>query len=266
MTSSVRLAITTPLWPSPAEEADAREAATQRGLPYVRRGARSAAGVAREAGVDALLVLSQRASVLWTADEERRWSAGMGALRAKRAAARATGGGDATTRDPFLEAAGIRPGDAILDCTAGLGADALVAATAAGPEGRVVGFEASVALAAWVGEGLCRSRDPAAGRIVIRAADHAEALAALPDRSFDVVVFDPMFRHARAEPAGFDLVRRLADPRPLSPEALARARQVARRWVVVKDGAPGWDLARLGLVPLPSSRGAHRYYARVPAL
>jgi ubiquinone/menaquinone biosynthesis C-methylase UbiE len=190
----------------------------------------------------------------------------MGALRAKRAAARATGGGDATTRDPFLEAAGIRAGDHVLDCTVGLGADALVAATAAGPDGRVLGLEASAALAAWVGEGLRRSRDPAAARIEIRADDHAEALAALPDRSFDVVVFDPMFRHARAEPAGFDLVRRLADPRPLSPEALARARQVARRWVIVKDGAPGWDLARLGLVPLPSSRGAHRYYARVPAI
>jgi 16S rRNA (guanine1516-N2)-methyltransferase len=33
--------------------------------------------------------------------------------------------------------------------------------------------------------------------------------------------------------------------------------------VVVKDGAPGWDLARLGLTPLPSARGAHRYYARI---
>jgi hypothetical protein len=130
----------------------------------------------------------------------------------------------------------------------------------------VVGLEASVALAAWVGEGLRRSRDPAAARIEIRAADHGAALAAYPDRSFDVVVFDPMFRHPRAEPAGFDLVRRLADPRPLTPAAIERARRVARRWVVVKDGAPGWDLARLGLTPLPSARGAHRYYARVPAL
>ena len=259
----VRLAITTPLRPSPAEEADARAAASQRGLPFAPRGARAAAEVAREAGADALLVLSPRASVLWCAGEERRWSAGMGALRAKRTAARAAGGGDAITRDPFLEAAGIRAGDRVLDCTAGLGADALVAATAAGPEGRVLGLEASALLAAWVGEGLRRSPDPAAARIELRAADHAEALAALPDRSFDVVVFDPMFRHARAEPAGFDLLRRLADPRPLSPEALARARRVARRWVLVKDGAPGWDLARLGLVPLPSARGAHRYYARL---
>jgi hypothetical protein len=80
-----------------------------------------------------------------------------------------------------------------------------------------------------------------------------------------VVVFDPMFRHARAQDPSFELVRRLCDPVPLSPEALARARRVARRCVVVKDGAPGWDLARLGLAPLPSSRGARRIYARVPA-
>ncbi len=159
----------------------------------------------------------------------------------------------------------LEDGDRILDCTVGLGADALVAATAVGPRGRVIGLESSAALAAWVGEGLLRCGDPAADRIEIRAADHLAALVGLPDRSFDVVVFDPMFRHARPEPAGFDLVRRLADAAPLSAEALARARRVARRWVVVKDGAPGWDLARLGLTPLPSARGAHRYYARLPA-
>ena len=265
MSPGVRLAITTPLRPSPVEEANARAAAARRGLPYVSRGKRAAAEVLAEAGADGLLVLSRRWSVLSVAGEERRWSAGMGALRAKRAVDRAAGGGDATTRDPFLEAALLEEGDEVLDCTVGLGADALVAATAVGPRGRVVGLESSAALAAWVGEGLLRSGDPAAARIEIRAAEHLAALDGLPERSFDVVVFDPMFRHARAEPAGFDVVRRLADPRPLSPEALARARRVARRHVLVKDGAPGWDLARLGLTPLPSSRGAHRYYARLPA-
>jgi hypothetical protein len=218
--------------------------------------------VAGEAGVDALLVLTPRAAVLADGREERRWSPGMGALRAKRLR---RGAMEPTARDPFLDAAGLADGDHVLDCTVGLGADALVAAEAVGPRGRVVGIEASPALAAWVAEGLRRLALEAAARIEIRAGDHAAVLAALPERSFDVVLFDPMFRHARAGPAGFDLVRRLADARPLSAEALARARRVARRWVVVKDGAPGWDLARLGLVPLPSARGAHRYYARVPA-
>jgi SAM-dependent methyltransferase len=258
----VRLAVTTPLRPSPAEEAEARAAAARHGLPYAPRGNRPAARVAQEAGADALLVLSAKAAILAGGAEERRWSPGMGALRAKRLR---RGSDDPTARDPFLDAAGLREGDLVLDCTVGLGADALVAAEAVGAGGRVLGIEASPALAAWVAEGLRRLPGEAARRIEVRAGDHAAVLAELPERSFDVVLFDPMFRHARSAPAGFDLVRRLADARPLSAAALARARRIARRWVLVKDGAPGWDLARLGLVPLPSARGAHRYYARVPA-
>jgi 16S rRNA (guanine1516-N2)-methyltransferase len=35
--------------------------------------------------------------------------------------------------------------------------------------------------------------------------------------------------------------------------------------VLVKDGTPGWDLARLGLAPLPGRRGAGRLYAWLDA-
>jgi 16S rRNA (guanine1516-N2)-methyltransferase len=263
----VRLAVTTPLRPAPAEEAAARAAADRHALPFSPRGRRALGDAVAAAGADAALVLSAGEALLVAGGETHRWSPGMGALRAKRLRSRLAGTApEATEHDPFLEAAGLREGDRVLDATLGLGADALVAATAVGPRGRIVGVEASAALAAWVAEGLARLGDEAAARIEVRAGDHAEILAALPDRSFDVIVFDPMFRHARAEPAGFDVVRRLADPRPLSRAALERARRVASRWVIVKDGAPGWDLARLGLVPLPSARGAHRYYARVPAL
>ncbi|HEX2657514.1 MAG TPA: hypothetical protein VHU40_04550, partial [Polyangia bacterium] len=65
---------------------------------------------------------------------------------------------------------------------------------------------------------------------------------------------------------GFDLVRTFADAGPLTEERLRRARQVARRCVVVKDAALGLDLARLGLTPLPAARAARRVYARVAAL
>ncbi len=256
-------AVTTPLRPAPAEEAAARAAAARHGVPYSPRGRRALETVLAASGADALLVLSARKASLVVEGEEHRWSAGMGMLRAKREGRRRGGAAAGSGRDPFLDAAGIEEGDAVLDCTVGLGADALVAAVAAGPRGRVVGVESSPALAAWVAEGFRRLEHEAARRVEIRAGDHGELLASLPERSFDVVVFDPMFRHARAEPGGFDLLRRLADPRPLASEALQRARRIARRWVVVKDGAPGWDLARLGLTPLPSARGAHRYYARL---
>ena len=266
----MQVAVTTPLRPTPEDETAARACATRFGLPFTPRGNRGLDEAVARCGAGGFLVLSARRAILairgaepgargWT---EHVWSAGMGLLRMKRVLRR---GGDPTERDPFLDAARIRPGDAVLDCTLGLGADALVAAAAAGAEGRVVALEASPALAAWTAEGLARLSAPPAGRVEVRAADHAAALEALPDRSFDVVAFDPMFRHARAEPGGFDAVRLLADPSPLAPAVLARARRVARRWVVVKDGAPGWDLARLGLTPLPSARGAHRYYARLAA-
>ena len=263
----MRLAVTTSLHPAPAEQRGALEAAARHALPFARRGRAALPEVVEDAGVDGLLVLTARQAILWAEGEERRWAPGMGVLRMRRVLARRAGRPQAATdRDPFLEAAGIEPGDEVLDATLGLGADALVAAAACGPGGRVVGLEGSAALAAWVDEGLRRMPEEPARRVEVRAAEHGAALAALPPRSFDVVVFDPMFRHARAGPGGFDLVRRLADARPLEAAAVAAARRVARRAVVIKDGAPGWDLARLGLVPLPSARGAHRYYARLPPL
>jgi SAM-dependent methyltransferase len=262
----VRLAVTTPFHPDPAEIEAALRAAERYGIPYVARGNRALSRAVAEVGAEGALVLSAARAVLSAGGSEHAWSPGMGALRLKRLLDERAGKRvDPAARDPFLDAAGIRQGDAVLDCTAGLGADALLAAAAAGPGGRVLALESSQALAAWTGEGLRRYAAEAARRVEVRHADHGEFLARAEPRSFDVIVFDPMFRHARAEPGGFDVVRRLSDPRPLSPEALAAARRVARRWVLVKDGAPGWDLTRLGLIPMPSARGAHRYYARVEA-
>jgi SAM-dependent methyltransferase len=264
----VQLAITTPLRAAPADVLAALEAAGRYGLPYVARGSRALSRALAEVGADAGLVLSPARAVLAAGGAEHVWAPGMGALRLKRLLDVRAGrhrADDPTIRDPFLAAAGIRPGDAVLDCTCGMGADALVAAAAAGPGGRVVGLESSPALAAWTGEGMRRHPPEAARRVEVLHAEHGAWLAQAAAGSFDVVVFDPMFRHARAEPGGFEVVRLLSDPRPLSLAALAEARRVARRWVVIKDGAPGWDLARLGLTPLPSARGAERYYARIPA-
>ncbi len=257
----MRLAVTTALGATGALLAEARAVAKRHAVAFSERGDRSLAAVARASGVEALLVLDAREVTLFFEGGRHRYQPGMGALRAKRLAL-----GERTTGEPFLAAAALRCGDAVLDCTLGLGADALVAAQAVGPQGRVLGLEASAALAAWVAEGLRRLPLPAAQRIEVRCLEHGAFLGAVPERSFDVVLFDPMFRHARAQAPTFDPVRRLADPRPLDPAALERARRVARRWVVVKDGVPGWDLARLGLSPLPTRRGARRLYARVDAL
>ncbi len=256
----MRLAVTTSLDAGPAELLGAAEAAGRHGFPFAPRRGRPLGEVAALTGAEALLVLGARQVAFWEGGAERRWDPGMGLLRAKRLRQ-----SERTTRDPFLEAAGLCPGEQVLDCTLGLCADALVAAEAVGPEGLVTGIESSPALALLAEEGLRRLPDPAAARIQVRGGEAGALLAALPAGRYDLVSFDPMFRHPRQEPPGFDLVRRLGDARSLSPETLAQARRVARRAVLVKDGTPGWDLARLGLAPLPSARGAHRLYARLEA-
>jgi predicted O-methyltransferase YrrM len=257
----VRIVVTTPRDTTADEESAARDAARRHGMPMVRRERRSLEALARAERADAVLVLGGRDASLWLEDREHRWSAGMGDLRVRRLS-----GGERESRDAFLEAASLRPGDSVLDATLGIGMDALVAAAAVGPGGRVVGIEASPALAALVAEGLARHPAEAARRIEVVRGDASAVLAAMAPASFDVVVFDPMFRHAQAQARSFDVVRRLAVERPLGAGTLAVARRVARRWVVVKDGTPGWDLARLGLAPLPSARGAKRLYGRAPPL
>jgi hypothetical protein len=257
----VRLAVTTGLLPGPEDLREAEAAARRHALPLAPRRERPLAEVLASSGAGALLVVGARRAAIFLDGREQEWRPGMAALRLRRL--REGERGRRPTRDGFLEAAALRGGEGVLDCTLGLGGDALVAAAAVGPGGRVLGLEASPALAALVAEGLGRLPDEAARRIEVRRAEALEALSALPSGSFDLVAFDPMFRAPRPQAPGFDLVRRLGDPRPLAPAALAEARRVARRAVLVKDGVPGWDLARLGLAPLPGPRGAKRLYARV---
>ena len=182
-----------------------------------------------------------------------RASLGLAALRLQRAL---TG-----EVDPLVRAARLTPGDRVLDATLGLGGDALLASFAT--RAPVVGLEASPLLAAFTqvslrrpggaGPLLAAARE-AGARVEVRCAEHSAALAALPSGSFDVVLFDPMFRlPSRASPL-FGLVRAFASSGLLTREVLREAQRVARRGVLVKDAAPGRELGRLGMTPLPARR------------
>ncbi|MFL5311669.1 MAG: class I SAM-dependent methyltransferase [Myxococcales bacterium] len=226
---------------------EARELAERFGLEAQPRADRVIPELVEAAGGAPVLVLSKGRADLVHQRRTFRASVGMGFLRLVRARQGET--------DPLVRAAGLRVGDAVIDATLGLAGDALVAAQAT--ERSVVGFEASPVLAAFVTAGLRRLLVPgraAAQRIEVRYADHRAALREMPDRSADVVLFDPMFRSAGDSAALFELVRALAEHAPLAPETLREARRVARRGVLVKDAPPGHELARLGLVLLPSRR------------
>ncbi|MBQ1913638.1 MAG: protein-L-IsoD(D-D) O-methyltransferase, partial [Selenomonadaceae bacterium] len=71
-----------------------------------------------------------------------------------------------------------------------------------------------------------------------------------PDKSFDVVYFDPMFRHPLMESENLNPLRAVADHRPVSLEAISEAKRVARHRVVLKENSRSLEFARLGFTKM----------------
>ena len=74
-------------------------------------------------------------------------------------------------------------------------------------------------------------------RIKVVNADYLDFLKRQPDKSFDSIYFDPMFRYPLTDSKNINPLRSVADHRPLSEEAVAEARRVARHRVVMKENA-----------------------------
>lgn len=237
----------------------ARERAASWGLPYYPR--RRNQGLERLLGVeaDAFLVLGDNGWTLRDSHGELRFSPGMATLRIKRLA---SGEG---ADDVLLRLSELRPGDVVVDATAGLVGDALVAARAVGPKGRVLAIESSFPLWALVSEGL-RVMKPFEGsaEVELLHGDSLTWLRAMGDQSVDCVFFDPMFQRPKRGSESFELMRRYASHQPLTLEHLAEARRVARRWVVVKSGRYGKEFRSLGLTRAQTSLTRPIVWARVP--
>jgi 16S rRNA (guanine1516-N2)-methyltransferase len=240
------------------DEREARELANRFGLISVPRGrARLDELLAQAAGAPLLLLSERHVELIRHSPSgvivRERGSQGMAILRLSRAMH-----GEI---DPLVRVASLIPGDRVLDATLGLGGDALIAAHAT--QAPLLAFEHSPLLAAFTqaslhratGKGGLRKAALEAGaRIEVQSADYNDALAKLADQSFDVVLFDPMFLSTVEAAPVFDVVRAHANPGQLSMEALAHARRIARRGVLVKDSPRGKELRRLGLAPIKVRR------------
>ena len=252
------LATTTVARPRPEECAAARRLAAKIGCPYWPRAALAKAC----ADLDGLLVVERNNLALWMAGQRFCYHPNMAKLRV--CALRQQ------QKDTLIDALQIAPGASVLDCTCGLGADAIVAAYAAGPNGRVCALEAAPLLALLVEHGLAAyplADDPELGwamrRVEVRCADFAAYLREEADAAWDVVYFDPMFGESIAPARGLDLVRCLAREGGPSPADLYQARRVARCRVVMKDRRPGRALARLGFAQV--AKGRRVCYGVLPA-
>jgi len=256
----IPLGVTTSGQPEVALVQRAREAARTWGLPFVARRKKQPLGPLLESVAEALLVFEREGVTLWDKESSFSFNPGMAHLRRLRIL-------EGQRDDALVRVGELRAGDHVLDCTLGLGQDALVAALMVGPEGRVVALEKSLALFAVVSEGLAvYPYGPASGRVEALHADSHAYLRTLPSGSFDVVCFDPMFEKPKKSQPAFEMLRRFAEHAPLTPDILEEARRVARRWVVVKGSRHSEDLKKLGLEAEPGSRYTSVIWGRAPAL
>lgn len=227
-------------------------------LVYVERNDRSLVSIMQDEGVSMVVVWEEEGPVLYHGEERFFYHPGMGKNRITRLRR-----GES---DPLLRALDVEPGGKILDCTLGLASDALLVAYATGPTGRVLGLESSPIITAIVRWGIKKyAKGPvwlkeAMERIEVLHIEHQEFLRLQADKSFDVVYFDPMFRHPVAESAGISPLRSLANPAPLALETIAQARRVARCRVVMKERYGSEEFSRLGFTSVKSGNKSEICY------
>nr|WP_026293881.1 class I SAM-dependent methyltransferase [Saccharibacillus kuerlensis] len=240
--------VTTGDSPAEAELQRARKIAEQAGIRIVTRGRTSIPKLFSKYGADAVLIVTQGKVRLFREDQPvLEYHPSMGYVRAKRLLK--------GEPDPMIDASRAEQGDSVLDCTAGLGTDSLVFAVRVGPSGLVRALEASPQLSVLLREGLSSyeveksSVTEAMRRIEVVNTDHLEYLKSLPDNSFDIVYFDPMFRKPAYDSSAISPLRTFADARALSEESIREAVRVARKTVVLKEKKSSGEMERLGFVP-----------------
>ncbi|MFD9628449.1 class I SAM-dependent methyltransferase [Peribacillus muralis] len=213
----------------------AKRVAEELHIPFIARKKRSVRDIQCENGEEDCLVYGKKRMELYRYNEKEPFffHPNLAMIRMKRIIR-----GES---DPFLLAGDISAGSSVLDCTLGLGSDAIVASFAVGEQGRIVALEGNPYLALLVEHGLKMWSDAeeklieAMRRIEVIHADHYEMLKSMPDKHFDVVYFDPMFEETIAESHGIKGLTHFAQGKALSMELMEQAKRVARKRVVLKD-------------------------------
>ncbi len=260
------LLVTTSRQPNDAHQAEAARWAGLLEAPLVDRADRSLAWLAEAHGVAGVLVVGGDRVTYYEPARDLLYFFHPGMSRRRIRNLKAGNG------DPMITAMGIGPGDSVLDCTLGRGADATVCAHVVGPAGRVVGLEKVPVLAWMTLEGLreyeIEDQDTQAAmrRVEGYCEDYAAFLPAQPVSSFDVVYFDPIFEQMVEGASAMIPLRQLASHEPLTREAVAEAQRVARRRVVIKQpaGSPLWERLALA-VRIVAGGKSHVEYGVVEA-
>lgn len=250
--------ITTGSGPIPEIVERAQTLADRLKVEYKPRGTFSLSKlVERYQDQEVLVVLQEAVRLLRPGMPPMEFHPSMGFVRAKRVLK-----GES---DPMLEAAGMIPGDSVLDCTAGLGTDSLLFAVFGGEASEVTAIESSLPLYALLLEGMSHyisgneQVNAALRRIQFVHSDHLDYLKSQPDNSVDIVYFDPMFRQPLTDSAAISPLRQFANGAALSLESVTEAVRIARKAVLLKEKSLSGEFNRLGFSELLRSNSKTSY-------
>ncbi len=230
---------------------DFRAFLKESGISYVPRQRKSLARIQAENQVSAVIVWETPGPVMYLNGSKFFFHPSMAKVRIS--AFRKN-----ETPDPLIQACELKEDDHFLDCTLGLGADAIVASYFT-PRGKVVGVESSTAVSFIVkwGMRLYESNmlwlQETIQRIQVINQEHTQYLKDMEDNSFDIVYFDPMFRIPLMKSQAISPLREAANSAPLSEEAVAQACRVARRKVVIKERKGSSEFERLNCTDMCGS-------------
>lgn len=165
--------------------------------------------------------------------------------------------------DPFIESTQLEAGMSVLDATLGLASDAIVASHQVGARGKIVGLESVPLLAFMVQLGLqsweskLEELNEGMRRIEVIQANHQEYLMSLPNDSFDIVYFDPMFERSKEDSIAIAPLKKIANYQRLNLEIIVEARRIARKRVVLKDSSYSSRFSELGFIPIERKYASH---------
>ena len=166
--------------------------------------------------------------------------------------------------DNMVDSMGLCVGDSLLDCTLGMGSDAIVASYVVGESGRVVALESSPIIYAVVKRGLlswCENPElvEPMRRIEVINTDYESYLKSTNDE-YDVVYFDPMFECPIESSKGISPMRRFAKTGGVDVESFERAKDIARKSVVIKADVNSQMLEDLRIIATKGNRvGSFEY-------
>jgi 16S rRNA (guanine1516-N2)-methyltransferase len=250
------LFISTSFHPGVKEMQEARSLALFLDVPYVERGGSSLSHLFQRAHKDEVILVSKQG---WRYEDRSgnhfSFHPNLSILRIKQLM---KGGADA-----LVSCAGMQSGDEVLDCTLGMGADAIVSSFVVGKRGKVVALESQPVIAAIVQQGLQTYQtnyEPlcqAMRTIEVIQVDYRSYLKRCPARSFDIVLFDPMFCETVTPSTAMQALKQIANPKRVDAASVKEAVRVARKAVLLKERSQSGEFERLGFQRMKrSSRSA----------